>query len=651
MIESTLYKELYSRCEAFLCDTLAIDKHSLRDFTRQLFDTPNLHDYYNALIKPATVSSETVAICDAEEFIHIIDHYDDHIQLITRDKTGSYYTPVEIINLMITELFNDTSLNEKISNKQDIVLLEPSCGTMVFVRAFIDRFYKETNDRDYLKSILSELVVIDIQPEPLFLGILGLVYKIYPILKNLEFKWHVRCCDTLNVVDLNEGVDIVLGNPPYLGEKGNADFFRALKENVNTGTYYEGRMDLYYFFIHFAINVLKENGLLSFITTNYFITADSAKLLRKRLQENMVFKQIVDYSGDGLFKSARGQHNLSFIIEKTSVETECTLVNITQSKSGELKKTEENKVNEKNLYDNRGLISLTSDPLTYQLLQKIQSHSTGELRDKFDVKQGIVSGADFVTKSMLEKKFDKKKSEGINKGDPIYVFNKDNKPFEGPWQNFYKNSDIGKYKIQVKPKFLIYYVDEHNPPTDEGVEHLQKFRSVLEKRREVKLGYRKWYELQWPRTAELFEQPKLVMPQRSRKNVFAYSEEAFYGSADIYYIIHEQKDIRSLMYLNGVINSKLYYFWLYYRGKKKGELLELYSTPIKNLPIIHYCKLGWQDRIIQQVERLMNEQLCNETEHLTLTNAIDSIIYEGFLLTDEEVSRVETFYKKIDQRG
>ncbi len=40
-----------------------------------------------------------------------------------------------------------------------------------------------------------------------------------------------------------------------------------------------------------------------------------------------------------------------------------------------------------------------------------------------------------------------------------------------------------------------------------------------------------------------------------------------------------------MKYLLALLNSKLYYTWLYYRGKRKGETLELYVTPISEIPI------------------------------------------------------------------
>lgn len=41
----------------------------------------------------------------------------------------------------------------------------------------------------------------------------------------------------------------------------------------------------------------------------------------------------------------------------------------------------------------------------------------------------------------------------------------------------------------------------------------------------------------------------------------------------------------SAKYLLALLNSKLIYFWLYYRGKRKGETLELYATPLSEIPI------------------------------------------------------------------
>ena len=40
-----------------------------------------------------------------------------------------------------------------------------------------------------------------------------------------------------------------------------------------------------------------------------------------------------------------------------------------------------------------------------------------------------------------------------------------------------------------------------------------------------------------------------------------------------------------IKYILGLLNSKLYYVWLYHKGKRKGETLGLYQKPLSEIPI------------------------------------------------------------------
>ena len=42
----------------------------------------------------------------------------------------------------------------------------------------------------------------------------------------------------------------------------------------------------------------------------------------------------------------------------------------------------------------------------------------------------------------------------------------------------------------------------------------------------------------------------------------------------------------NLKYLTGILNSSLIYFWLYHKGKKQGEQLQIDSGPLLKLPLI-----------------------------------------------------------------
>ena len=113
----------------------------------------------------------------------------------------------------------------------------------------------------------------------------------------------------------NPGFDVVIANPPYVGEKGNTETFKDIKEG-NLKEFYQGRMDLFYFFFHLGINITRDSGTIEFITTNYYITATQAKKLRQDFKKRTIIKKIVNFNELKIFESAKGQHNMITILEK-----------------------------------------------------------------------------------------------------------------------------------------------------------------------------------------------------------------------------------------------------------------------------------------------------------------------------------------------
>ena len=82
-----------------------------------------------------------------------------------------------------------------------------------------------------------------------------------------------------------EGFDIVLANPPYVGEKGNKEIFQELKKG-EIYKYFQSKSDFFYYFIHLGLNIANPKGVLSFTTTNYYFTATGATKLRKHIMES-----------------------------------------------------------------------------------------------------------------------------------------------------------------------------------------------------------------------------------------------------------------------------------------------------------------------------------------------------------------------------
>ena len=143
--------------------------------------------------------------------------------------------------------------------------------------------------------------------------------------------------------------------------------------------------------------------------------------------------------------------------------------------------------------------------------------------------------------------------------------------------------------------------------------HLSRFKEILKDQvRRYDENY-PWFALHRPRERDIFEsKEKILVPYRSKSNVFGYSEIPLYSSRDVFFI--RTKDEKyNLKYILTLLNSKLFYMWLYYKGKRKGQTLELYGTPLSNIPIKLIAK-DEQTPFIELADKitLLNKELIDE---------------------------------------
>ena len=216
-----------------------------------------------------------------------------------------------------------------------------------------------------------------------------------------------------------------------------------------------------------------------------------------------------------------------------------------------------------------------------------------KLKDLFLVNQGVVSGCDYVSNRNIS---DLDLTKDIVNGDGIFVLDllnsRDVALYETLSQEekalfrpFFKNSEIGKYCCNTKNTKVLLYLDKSFTSIDKYPnikKHLDKFEPVLMRRREAQTGAIKMFHLQWARTPNIFEGPKVVLPYRAKTNAFAYNEVEWFCRSDAYVVTPKQKDF-SLKALLGILNSTLYLYWLKKQGKLKGEILELMREPIEQI--------------------------------------------------------------------
>lgn len=461
------------------------------------------------------------------------------------------------------------------------------------------------------------------------------------------------------------GFDIVVGNPPYIGEKGHKQLFTEIKK-ANLKKYYKGKMDYFYFFFHLALDLCRAKGSVSFITTNYYLTATGALILRKDLSQRSIIKRIINFNELKIFESALGQHNMiTSMIKGNAPDAEaktcitCRTGNLTpellsEILSGKEEHTEYSDVPQKFLYDGEdfqirlhGTNSESSDELN-DILHKIQN-SGAPLNSICNINQGIVTGADKVSQRHITKYIVNAKA-----GNSIFVISSheldglhltnDERQTLRPW---FKNSHIDKWCTSVTTQEEVFYLDRQAEGFPSILNYLYPYKKILDDRREVENGIIQWWQLQWPRSPEIFNNAKIVAPQRSRTNTFGYNEKPWYASADVYFVTEKERNIR-LKYVLALLNSSTYFLWLYHRGKRKGEMLELYQTPLSQVPIPK-ISLEEQEPFIKRVDEILtlcelgNQQDQKEIQIKLskLENEIDQLVYRLFNFTEAEIEYIE----------
>lgn len=157
-------------------------------------------------------------------------------------------------------------------------------------------------------------------------------------------------------------------------------------------------------------------------------------------------------------------------------------------------------------------------------------------------------------------------------------------------------------------------------------------------------GSKVWWSLWWSRKPEIFATTKIICPQRSPRNTFAYDDGQWYASADVYFITAKSGNI-NLLFILGLLNSTLYYHWLYHKGKRKGDNLELYQTPLSEIPIPKITESNQHiaDEITQCVDKILESKAKDFAfDTSKLESKIDSLVYKLYSLSNDEIATIES---------
>ena len=258
------------------------------------------------------LEKQSISKLDLEDMIKLFEFV---ISPSDRIVTGAIYTPSKIRKRILENCLS------KQQNLSSIRVADIACGCGGFLMDVAKYIHKKTG-KSYLLVYQENIFGIDIQS-----------YSIErcKILLNLlaisegecsEFEFNLLNADTLDF--LSEGwntafndFDVIVGNPPYVCGRNMED---GTKEKTKM---YEvcnaGSTDLYIPFFQIAIEMIKENGMLGYITMNTFLKSLNARELRKYFMECSYNISIVDFRGHQVF-SGKSTYTCLFFLKKEKSE-------------------------------------------------------------------------------------------------------------------------------------------------------------------------------------------------------------------------------------------------------------------------------------------------------------------------------------------
>ncbi|NFP70425.1 Eco57I restriction-modification methylase domain-containing protein [Clostridium sporogenes] len=539
----------------------------------------NIEKIFNILVSPINSIYKYEAINNFKHKLSI--GKDENISLKYyefikgKKETGVIYTPEQISNYMI----KNTVSKKDIINNPFIKILDPSCGCgniLIPCFFYLQNIFKENLEEinknnninlkeQYInKHILdNNLYGFDIDSISIKILIIDLFY-LTGYYNNNNFKKK----DFL-IQDINNNFDVYIGNPPYVGHKSVDKKYSMLLKG-KYGHIYKDKGDISYCFFINALNYSNINSKITFITSRYFMESKSGYNLRKYLKENCNIYKILDFYGIRPFKGAGIDPAIIFI--DRSISNKVEVIKPCKYEKVEMGLFFKQEDKYENFYVHNSQLKqdgwVLIDDISKDIINKIENKAHKTLKETCTSYQGIITGCDkafIVNEDTIEK-------ENLEKSII---------------KSWIKSSYINRGKIDFRDSFIIYSnLIENVDKYPNIIKHIEKYKDKLENRRECKKKVRKWYELQWGRNLNIFEEKKIIFPYKSSKNKFYLDKEGTYFSADVYALTinkEENIDYNSLLI---ILNSDIYEFYFKTFGKKLGgSLYEYYPSTLMKLKI------------------------------------------------------------------
>ena len=369
-----------------------------------------------------------------------------------------------------------------------------------------------------------------------------------------------------------EGFDIVIGNPPYIQLQNNQGQLAKTYETEGYKTFVRSG-DIYSLFYERGNQILKEGGVLSYITSNKWMRAKYGQSTRKYFLEDTTITKLIDFGDAQLFDNATTYTNI-LIFKKGKLKEQTPQV---FDISNKYKKDDnlERCLKLNNIYaedlNTDGFHILEAKK--HAIKKQIEKIGTPLSELDINIYRGILTGyneafiIDSLTKESLIQK-DPKSAEIIK---PIY-----------------RGRDIKKYKADFADLWLI---NSHNgiktegiPPVNVETNHPAVFAYLLDFDDRIKTRSDQgdhWSNLRNCAYIEDFEKDKIVWPETCLDNQFSILPAGAYQDKTSFFM--PSSDLSLL----AILNSNVVGFYLkQIVSMMRGGYFSLSKIYVERIPII-----------------------------------------------------------------
>jgi hypothetical protein len=368
-------------------------------------------------------------------------------------------------------------------------------------------------------------------------------------------------------VTTEDGFDVVIGNPPYIGFLGPVRERDYLRSNYVSA---RGRFDYYLPFIERGLRVLADGGVLSFICPTNFTKRDHGAELRGLLLATAEVLEVCDFGDRQIFSGVLNYTGIFTFRRGLPSPDHCLLY-----KAGHL--------TDAGISINQGDMSphpwVFASDVDGDLLQRFQCGGVTKLSDvTAAISEGIVTGKNDVYLLSL----DTVRQHGL----------------EPDWfRACARGREIRRYFLEPTQEvvFYPYHVVDGNTVVVSEADirksprlwtYLMAHKAALSGRGYFESSSKRWYELWCQRDMAVLGSPKILVPELAESNRFAVADPAcFYG--DTACGITARADVReSLQYLAAVLNSAVIGWYYGKTTVPKANGYRIYKTAfLKGIPI------------------------------------------------------------------